>query len=124
MSNSINSSMPKNGEVHRRSPVSVDVETIMKKWQIAEGSAEHLFRFLETHRVKAGHDGFYMFRLSGTGGASQIAVSCNQCNEEVARTRNPVPHETARMTTMIWDQMIREAKIELKVKQRATGARA
>lgn len=100
-------------------PISVDVETIMMKWRTAEGSAERLFRFLETHRVEAGHDGFHMFYLSDTGGTKQIIVSCNQCGKEIARTRNPLPYQIASVTTKIWNQMVREAKIELKAKQKA-----
>jgi hypothetical protein len=94
--------------------INVDTEAIMWRWRTAEVTAERLFRFLEKHRTQAGHEGFHTFSLNHAE-----AVSCDECGQEIAKTRKPVPGELSLLVVEIWNRMIGEAKIELKAKRRA-----
>ena len=98
----------------RAGQINVDTEAIMWRWRSAETTAERLFRFLEKHRTKAGHEGFHTFSLNHAEG-----VSCDECNLEIARTRNPVPGEISLLVVEIWNRMMREAKVELKARRQA-----
>jgi len=99
---------------------SIDTRAIIRKWETAALTAQRLFRNLDNHREKVRHKGFHTFRLDkADDGTGLLAAICTECGDEIDRSRKILSHQAESLTRAIWNQMVHEAKIELKARLKA-----
>lgn len=61
-----------------------------------------------------------MFRVDkAQDGTGLTVVLCSECGEELDRARKILPHQVQSLAMNIWNDMVHEAKVELKARLKA-----